>query len=549
MNLVRKTFMPDFMFSLIEKRIFVYCNFKRVECMENKIYPIGIQNFESLRNDGYFYIDKTALVYQLVKTGRYYFLSRPRRFGKSLLLSTLEAYFQGKRELFDGLAMEKLEKDWIKYPILHLDLNAEKYTAPEALDQVLESALRGWEALYGAQDYERTFASRFQGIIQRACDKTGQRVVVLVDEYDKPMLQAIGNDELQKSYRETLKAFYGALKSKDGCIKFGMLTGVTKFGKVSVFSDLNNLDDISMRNQYIDICGINEQELHGNLEDELHSLASAQGMTYDEICAKLQEYYDGYHFTHNSIGMYNPFSLLNTFKYNEFGSYWFETGTPTYLVELLKKHHYDLRRMAHEETTATVLNSIDSTSDNPIPVIYQSGYLTIKGYDQRFGIYRLGFPNREVEEGFINFLLPFYANTNAVESQFEIQKFVREVESGDYDSFFRRLQSFFADTPYELVRDLELHYQNVLFIVFKLVGFYVKAEYHTSAGRIDLLLQTDKFIYVMEFKLDGTAEEALLQINEKHYAQPFENDDRKLFKIGVNFSAEMRNIEKWIVEK
>lgn len=549
MNLVRKTFMPDFMFSLIEKRIFVYCNFKRVECMENKIYPIGIQNFESLRNDGYFYIDKTALVYQLVKTGRYYFLSRPRRFGKSLLLSTLEAYFQGKKELFDGLAMEKLEKDWIKYPILHLDLNAEKYTAPEALDQVLESALRGWEALYGAQDYERTFASRFQGIIQRACDKTGQRVVVLVDEYDKPMLQAIGNDELQKSYRETLKAFYGALKSKDGCIKFGMLTGVTKFGKVSVFSDLNNLDDISMRNQYIDICGINEQELHDNLEDELHSLASAQGMTYDEICAKLQEYYDGYHFTHNSIGMYNPFSLLNTFKYNEFGSYWFETGTPTYLVELLKKHHYDLRRMAHEETTATVLNSIDSTSDNPIPVIYQSGYLTIKGYDQRFGIYRLGFPNREVEEGFINFLLPFYANTNAVESQFEIQKFVREVESGDYDSFFRRLQSFFADTPYELVRDLELHYQNVLFIVFKLVGFYVKAEYHTSAGRIDLLLQTDKFIYVMEFKLDGTAEEALLQINEKHYAQPFENDDRKLFKIGVNFSAEMRNMEKWIVEK
>lgn len=415
MNLVRKTFMTDFMFSLIEKRIFVYCNFKRVECMENKIYPIGIQNFESLRNDGYFYIDKTALVYQLVKTGRYYFLSRPRRFGKSLLLSTLEAYFQGKKELFDGLAMEKLEKDWIKYLILHLDLNAEKYTAPEALDQVLESALRGWEALYGAQDYERTFASRFQGIIQRACDKTGQRVVVLVDEYDKPMLQAIGNDELQKNYRETLKAFYGALKSKDGCIKFGMLTGVTKFGKVSVFSDLNNLDDISMRNQYIDICGINEQELHDNLEDELHSLASAQGMTYDEICAKLQEYYDGYHFTHNSIGMYNPFSLLNTFKYNEFGSYWFETGTPTYLVELLKKHHYDLRRMAHEETTATVLNSIDSTSDNPIPVIYQSGYLTIKGYDQRFGIYRLGFPNREVEEGFINFLLPFYANTNAVE--------------------------------------------------------------------------------------------------------------------------------------
>ena len=390
--------------------------------------------------------------------------------------------------------------------------------------------------------------SRFQGIIQRACEKEGQSVVILVDEYDKPMLQAIGNDELQKSFRDTLKAFYGALKSKDGCIKFGMLTGVTKFGKVSVFSDLNNLEDISMRQQYIEICGISDRELHENFETELHEFADAQGLTYDEICTEMRERYDGYHFTHDSIGMYNPFSVLNTLKYNVFGNYWFETGTPTYLVELLKKHHYDLHRMAHEETSADVLNSIDSTSDNPIPVIYQSGYLTIKGYDREFETYRLGFPNREVEEGFVKYLMPFYANINAVESSFEIQKFVREVRSGDYDSFFRRLQSFFADTPYELVRDLELHYQNVLFIVFKLVGFYVKAEYHTSQGRIDLVLQTDKFIYVMEFKLEGTAEEALQQINEKHYAKPFESDGRTLFKIGVNFSAETRNIEKWVTE-
>ena len=260
-------------------------------------------------------------------------------------------------------------------------------------------------------------------------------------------------------------------------------------------------------------------------------------------------YYDGYHFTYNTVGIYNPFSLLNAFKYKEFSSYWFETGTPTYLVTLLRLHHYDLEQMAHEETTADVLNSIDSASTNPIPVIYQSGYLTIKGYDNRFGTYRLGFPNREVEEGFIRFLLPFYANNiDRVETNFEIQKFVREIEAGDYDSFFRRLKSFFADTPYELARDLELHYQNVLFIIFKLVGFYVKAEYHTSEGRIDLVLQTDEFIYIMEFKLNGTAEEALQQINDKHYTQPFETDKRKLFKIGVNFSAKSRNIEKWIVE-
>lgn len=517
--------------------------------MSSKIYPIGIQNFEKIRKDGYFYIDKTALIYQMVKTGSYYFLSRPRRFGKSLLISTLEAYFLGKKELFEGLAIEKLEKDWTVYPIFHMDLNTEKYDTRESLDSILNFTLEKWEQQYGTAPSETTFALRFRGLIERAYKQTGQRVVILIDEYDKPMLQAIGNEELQKEFRNTMKAFYSVLKTMDGCIQFAFLTGVTKFGKVSVFSDLNNLDDISMRNQYIDICGVSEKELHDDLEIELHELADIKGVSYHEICDKLREYYDGYHFTHNSIGIYNPFSLLNTFKYKEFGSYWFETGTPTYLVELLKKHHYDLRRMAHEETSISVLNSIDSASDNPIPVIYQSGYLTIKGYDEEFGIYSLGFPNREVEEGFIKFLLPFYANTNAVESEFEIQKFVREIRIGDYDSFFRRLRSFFADTPYELIRDLELHYQNVLFIVFKLVGFYVKAEYHTSEGRIDLVLQTDKFVYVIEFKLDGTAEDALRQINEKHYALPFEaGGNRRLFKIGVNFNAKMRNIEKWIVE-
>ena len=516
--------------------------------MSNKIYPIGIQNFEKIRKGGYFYIDKTALIYKMVKTGSYYFLSRPRRFGKSLLISTLEAYFQGKRELFEGLAMEKLEKDWIKYPILHLDLNTQKYDTPESLEDKLNRTLIEWERLYGAEPAENSLAMRFEGIIQRAYTQTGQRVVILVDEYDKPMLQAIGNEALQKSFRETLKAFYGALKSKDGCIKIGVLTGVTKFGKVSVFSDLNNLDDISMWNEYIELCGISEREIHENLEAELYEFADARGITYDKLCAELKECYDGYHFTHNSIGMYNPFSLLNAFKRKEFGSYWFETGTPTYLVKLLKKHHYNLERMAHEETDAQVLNSIDSESTNPIPVIYQSGYLTIKGYDEEFGIYSLGFPNREVEEGFMKFLLPFYAHVNQVESPFEIQKFVREVRSGDYDSFFHRLQSFFADTTYELIRDQEVHYQNVLFILSKLMGFYVKAEYNTSHGRIDMVLQTNKFIYIMEFKLEGTAEEALKQINEKQYALPFEADGRKIFKIGVNFSAKTRNIEKWIVE-
>ena len=527
--------------------IFVSELTKKQETMSSKIYPIGIQNFESLRKDGFFYIDKTEIIYRLVKTGRYYFLSRPRRFGKSLLISTLEAYFQGKKELFQGLAMEQLEKEWKRYPVLHLDLNIEKYDIPDSLDKILNNNLTRWEELYGAESSETSFSLSFAGVIRRACEQTGQRVAILIDEYDKPLLQAIGNHELQQAFRSTLKPFYGVMKTMDGCIKFALLTGVTKFGKVSVFSDLNNLDDISMQEMFIDICGVTGQEIHDNLEEELHELASANGMTYDEVVAELKACYDGYHFTENSIGIYNPFSLLCTFKYNKFGSYWFETGTPTYLVELLKRYHYDLEHMAHAETYADVLNSIYG-DEEPLPVIFQSGYLTIKDYDKEFGLYRLGFPNREVEEGFVKFLIPYYTRFNKIEAPFEIQKFVKEIRAGQPDAFFRRLQSFFADTPYELVRDLELHYQNVLFIVFKLVGFYTEAEYHTSEGRIDLVLKTSDYIYVMEFKLEGTAEEALRQINEKHYAQPFEADPRRLFKIGVNFSNRMRNIERWVVE-
>ena len=515
--------------------------------MIDKIYPIGVQNFESLRKDGYYYIDKTELIYKIVSEGRYYFLSRPRRFGKSLLLSTIHAYFDGKRELFEGLAIEKLEKEWTEHPILHLDLNIARYASTSDLEDILNRNLVAWEKLYGADPAERSLPLRFAGIIDRAYHKTGQRTVILIDEYDKPLLQALHDEELQNQLRNMLKPFYGVLKTMDRAIRFALLTGVTKFGKVSVFSDLNNLDDISMRVPYAAICGITEEELRTYFEDDIHELASSLKLTYDETRTLLKRRYDGYHFVAEGPGLYNPFSLLNTFKYMRIDDYWFETGTPSYLVELL----YD---MANTETDADTLNSIDSASNNPIPVIYQSGYLTIKDYDPEFKIYRLGFPNREVEEGFIKYLLPFYTSVSAPKTPFEIGQFVREVRSGNYDAFFRRLQSFFADTPYEVIagqkpeRDTELHYQNVLFIVFRLVGLYTKVEYHTSNGRIDLVLQTDRYIYIMEFKLNGTAEEALRQIDEKQYALPFANDERKLFKIGVNFSSETRNIERWMVE-
>ena len=509
------------------------------------IYPIGIQDFESLRNDGYVYVDKTALIYKLATTGRYYFLSRPRRFGKSLLISTMEAYFRGKRELFKGLAIEQLEKDWKEYPILHIDLNTAKYDSADALLNVLNDILSYWESLYGTSPTEVTPELRFKGIVRRACEKTGQRVVILVDEYDKPMLQAIGDEALQDEYRNTLKAFYSVLKTQDRYIKFAFLTGVTKFGKVSVFSDLNNLEDISMLEPYADICGITEKEIHCMFDSEVALLAGKEGIEKDECYAKLKDCYDGYHFRQNSEGVYNPFSLLNTLKSKCFGDYWFETGTPSFLVYLLKQADYNLNNLQEEMVSADVLNSVDSMSKNPIPVIYQSGYLTIKGYDERFRIYKLGFPNKEVENGFVKYLLPMYTPIEENKSEFYIANFVSDIERGNPDGFMERLQSLFADSDYKITGKMEKYFQNSMYLIFKMMGFFTEVERTTSRGRMDIVMKTKDYIYVMELKLDGTADEALKQIDDKGYAEPFKSDGRQIYKIGVSFSSETRGIEDW----
>ncbi len=519
--------------------------------------PIGIQDFESLRIDGYAYIDKTEHIYCLVSEGRYYFLSRPRRFGKSLLLSTIKALFLGKRELFKGLAIDQKEDwDWAVHPVLHLDLNTNKYDKAEVLEQKLDESLNEWEALYDCARSDLPLGMRFEKVIKAAYEKTGQRVVILVDEYDKPLLQAIGNKELQDEYRGTLKGFYGALKSMDGCIKFAMLTGVTKFGKVSVFSDLNNLRDISLDYDFHSICGITEQELLSYFPTQIDALAERSKLTREECIEKLRKMYDGYHFDEDSPGMYNPFSVLNTFQTRKFGSYWFETGTPTYLVELLRRHYYDLEEMATSEVTSDVLNSIDAESTNPIPVIYQSGYLTIKGYDKEFQMYRLGFPNQEVEEGFIKYLAPFYLDNREERSVFDIRSFTSDVREGKPEQFLSRMKSLFASAPYDSVKgDKENHFQNMMWVVFKMMGFYSQTEYHTSDGRIDLLVETPQYRYIMEFKLDGTAEEALQQIKDKNYQLQFfgdalttKKDQGKTYIIGVNFSKETRTVDRWVIE-
>ncbi len=512
-------------------------------------YPIGIQNFEKIRREGYAYVDKTALMYKLVSEGNYYFLSRPRRFGKSLFLSTLEAYFEGQKELFEGLAVSELEKDWVHYPILHLDLNTDRYDTEGTLFSRLDLFLKNREKEYGKDDNERTLGQRFEGVIRRAFEKTGLRVVILVDEYDKPMLQAIGNDTLQTEYRNTLKAFYGAFKSCDRYIRFAFLTGVTKFGKVSVFSDLNSLEDISPLPQYCTICGISEEELHRDFDSGVQLLAEANSMTKEECYERLKLDFDGYHFTMDSPGMYNPFSLLNTLKNRVFRDYWFETGTPSFLVYQLKKTGYPLESMTTEELSTDTLNSIDIMDENPLPLLYQSGYLTLKSYDREFDEYKLGFPNREVEQGFIKYLYPFYTPKVMDKGAFAISNFVKAVRKGDAEDFMRRLENFFANGDYQVMGNLELYFQNTLYVFFRLLGFYVEVERHTTDGRMDILMQTPQFIYILELKLDKSAEEALAQIEAKGYAQPFADDDRHLFKIGINFSTDTRRFDDWkIVE-
>ena len=511
-------------------------------------YPIGIQNFVKLRREGYVYVDKTPLMWKMVSEGEYYFLSRPRRFGKSLLLSTIEAFFSGERELFRGLYADGVEWDWQSYPIMHLDLNTGKYDTPEALYDMLEEFLATQEELYGRNENERSYGLRFQGVLRRAFGKTGRRVVVLVDEYDKPLLQAIGNEALQDEYRSTLKAFYGALKSSDRYIRFAFLTGVTKFGKVSVFSDLNNLKDISMLPAYSNICGITGEELHANFDDEVAVLAEANNMTREECYERLRVDYDGYRFNqYTQEGVYNPFSVLNTLDSKVFGDYWFETGTPSILVYQLKKTSYPLASMTTEKLSTDTLNSIDIMDKNPLPLLYQSGYLTIKEYDSRFRQYRLGFPNREVEEGFINYLLPHYTPENLDKTSYTVELFVNDIERGDAKGFMQRLEDFFATGDYQVMGNLEIYFQNTLYVFFRLLGFYVQVERRTSRGRVDVVMQTPDYVYVLELKINQTAAAALQQIEEKGYAQAFVRDPRRLFKIGVNFSTETKLIDDWKV--
>ena len=513
-------------------------------------YPIGIQNFEKIRREGYVYVDKTQLMWKMVSEGSYYFLSRPRRFGKSLMVSTLEAFFSGERELFKGLYVDSVEWDWRQYPILHLDLNSREYKDEQSLEAELNRHLEAWEKLYGDEYKDRASEERFIHVINHAYEKTGMRVVILVDEYDKPLLQTIGNETLQNAYRSKLKAFYSVLKTLDAKIRFAFLTGVTKFGKVSVFSDLNNLKDISMLPKYTNICGVSEQELHYYFDDSVSALAAANDLSKEVCYERLRQDFDGYYFNeYTKEGIYNPFSILNTFDSCVFRDYWFETGTPSFLVYQLKKTGYPLDNMTEEELSADTLNSIDVMDVNPLPLLYQSGYLTIKDYDPEFKTYRLGFPNREVREGFIKYLYPFYTPKTQDLGRFAITLFVKDIRSGQAEAFMTRLSDFFATGDYLVMGRLEIYLQNTLNVIFNLMGLYVEVERHTTNGRMDMVIQTPQYVYIIELKIDQTAAVALQQIEQRGYANAFAGDTRKLFKIGINFSSEKKLIDDWKIEE
>ncbi len=513
------------------------------------LYPIGIQDFEKIRKDGFVYVDKTDLVYKMAQKGGYYFLSRPRRFGKSLLVSTMEAYFSGKKELFDGLAIAELEKDWIQYPVLRMDLSGKSYDSPEVLQQVFDDYLSRWEKKYGIENKFTVPGIRFSQVIEAAYLQTGKRAVILIDEYDKPILDNMGNEELSDVFRNQLQGFYSVMKAKDGIIQFGFLTGVSKIGKLSVFSGLNNLKDISMDARYTDICGISEKDLKKYFKESIRELAEVNKMSVKACYTQLAQMYDGYHFRQNSTGIYNPFSVLNTFETGDFDNYWFETATPSFLVRFLQRGNYKLDDITRDRVPASLLKGGNSERPNAITLLYQTGYLTIKGYNEADRLYCLGYPNKEVEDSFMESLSEFYTPIDKNPGVLSAPKFVEDIRKGDVEMLMRRFTAFFADLDYQIMGDDELYFQNTMYVMLKIIGQQVQVERHTSNGRIDILIQTDRFVYIIELKRDKDPNDALDQIDEKGYDWPFMADERKVFKIGANFSTKNHRLENWVVKE
>lgn len=511
-----------------------------------RLYPIGIQTFSKIREGNYLYIDKTEYVYRMTHSASsYMFLSRPRRFGKSLLTSTLHSYFSGRKEQFHGLAMEKLEKEWTEYPVLHFDMSTAKHADSEQLLQELNLKLYGYEQIYGRLEEEVNPNQRLMGLIKRAYEQTGKKVVVLIDEYDAPLLDVVHERENLDVLRNIMRNFYSPLKACDPYLRYVFLTGITKFSQLSIFSELNNIKNISMDEPYAAICGISEDEIRLQMKDDLGGLAKKLEITPEEALMKLKENYDGYHFTSPSPDIYNPFSLLNAFADGKFGSYWFGSGTPTYLVKMLDKFGVKPSEIGRRQLKSSVFDAPTETMTDAVPLLYQSGYITIKDYNKMLDLYTLDIPNKEVRLGLMESLLPYYVNNKTPEATTMVAYLFYDIQNGDMDAALHRLQEFLSTIPYCDNTRFEGHYQQVFYIIFSLLGYYVDVEVRTPRGRVDIVLRTKTTLYVMELKLDKSAGEAMEQIDLKNYPERFALCGLPVVKVAVSFDSERCTIGDW----
>ena len=518
---------------------------------EKRNLPIGIQTFEELITKNCVYIDKTQFIKNLTNIGKPYFLSRPRRFGKSLFLSTLKSYFEGRKDLFEGLAISKTETEWKKHPVFYFDFNVGDFTNEEKFCDSLEKKLSDYEGIYGFNG-AKTFADRFSDLLKIAHEKTGLQAVVLVDEYDKPLLNAIDDEKLVDVFRKKFKSFYGVLKGEDAHIRFVFITGVTRFDKVSIFSDLNNLRDISMSEEFSAICGITQEEMEANFVPEIENMAEKNEISKEECLATLKKNYDGYHFSKNTdIDIYNPFSLLNAFSDLEFASYWFSTGTPTFLTLMMRNSDFDFKTLENDiEVGSRTLENYRLTSTDPLPMLYQTGYITIKEYDKTFRSFILGLPNDEVRYGLYDNLIPLYAGYTEKTNKIEVMNFIREIQKGKVENFMKRINNIFASAPKQTnQKQYELNCQAFVWLIFKLMGEFIICEVQNGEGRSDAVVWEKEIIYIFEFKMDGTAQEAMDQINSQDYPIAYKNDGRKIIKVGVNYSSEKKKLTEWIIQE
>lgn len=513
-------------------------------------YPISIQTFETIINGNYVYVDKTDLVYRLAQE-HVCFLSRPRRFGKSLLISTLDAYFSGRKELFQGLKMEALEHEWDVYPIFRIDFANGNFSNPDELTLMLEGRVSDWERIYGKDDVYKTLGDRFKYVLEQAAAKTGKKVVVLIDEYDRPLLDVLGEAQEDKN-RNILKNFYATFKAADASLRFVLLTGVTKFSQITVFSGFNQPNDISMDSRYDAICGITEAELHNTFFEAIVVMAKKLGYTVEEMKAELKRQYDGYHFSNALVDVYNPFSIINAFNKLDIDNYWYKSGTPTYLVKLIEGHNINMQKLTSRGYESQYFVDYRADAEEPLAMLYQSGYLTIKSYDKRYREYTLDYPNVEVSKGFVTLMANSYLKKDESEAAYWIVNLDRMLRRGDLKEVRDAFTAFLASIPYEAnkderAKDFETHFQYTFYIIFRLLSCYTTLlEKQNSKGRADIIIESDNDIYIFEFKLDGSAEEALQQIEDKQYALPYLQDKRKLHKIGVNISSSTRTVDGWL---